>query len=332
MSELIRISDLVRHFRVPRGTLRALDGVSIAVTEGETLGIVGESGCGKSTLARLIVGIDRPTSGSVAIGGVDLGTASRAERRRIARICQMVFQDPFSSLNPRLKVGSIIAEPLVIHRVGDRARRAAEVARLLDRVGLPRDAVRRYPHEFSGGQRQRIGIARALATSPRILVADEPVSALDVSVQAQILNLIADLRDELGLTVLLVSHDLQVVEWMSDRVTVMYLGRVVESGSRAAIFGSARHPYTRALLAASPRLRLPGEGAGDDAVQALAGEAPSAIEPPSGCAFHPRCPLAQAACSEVLPSLSAVSPGHDVACHDAHDWAATARSGADSTA
>ena len=269
---LVRVRDCTRHFKVKGGLLRALDGVTFDVAEGETLGIVGESGCGKSTLARLIVGIDKPTAGDVTLGGVSVVSATRQERFRLARFCQMVFQDPFSSLNPRMRVGDIVAEPLVIHEAVGRRDRAREVRRLMNLVGLPADAPSRFPHEFSGGQRQRIGIARALALKPRVLVADEPVSALDVSVQAQILNLLADLRDELGLTLLLVSHDLSVVEWMSDRVLVMYLGRIAELGERAQVFEHPRHPYTAALIGSAPRI----DGL-QEPLPVLTGQLPTAV-------------------------------------------------------
>ena len=314
MTELVRVQGVSRDFRVPGGTLRAVDDVSFEVLEGATLGIVGESGCGKSTLAKVIVGLLEPTAGDVLLGGVSVARSSRAARRRLARFCQMVFQDPYSSLNPRMRVSAILTEPLVIHGLMSRRERAREVGRLLERVGLPSEAGARLPHEFSGGQRQRIGIARALALRPRILVADEPVSALDVSVQAQILNLLADLRDELGLTLLLVSHDLQVVEWMSDEVLVMYLGRAVELGTRQKVFEKPEHPYTRALLAAAPRIDR-GAGPRDD--DPPLGDVPSALAPPPGCHFHPRCPLRQPACSESAPRLEAVESNHGVACFEA---------------
>ena len=312
---MVRVDGLSRRFAVGRRELQALEDVSFTVAEGETLGIVGESGCGKSTLARLLVGLDRATGGQVSIGGLPVPGRTRRDRLRLARMVQMVFQDPFASLNPRMRVGKIVTEPLAIHTSIGRARRAGEAVRLLHRVGLPGDAARRHPHAFSGGQRQRIGIARALALHPRVLVADEPVSALDVSVQAQILNLLADLRDELGLTVILVSHDLHVVRWISDRVMVMYLGRVVEMGPCDAVLGLPAHPYTRSLLASAPRV--------DDTPGALLdgpiGEPASALDPPTGCPFHPRCPIAQALCGAVAPRLEPVGAS-SVACHDAQGW------------
>lgn len=311
MGEIVRVSSLTRDFRVGSGVLRALDNVSFTVEEGETLGIVGESGCGKSTLARILVGIERPTAGDVRLGGLPVAGASRAERLRLARFCQMIFQDPYASLNPRLKVGTIVGEPFAIHTSLSRAERKRQVARLLERVGLPADAAARFPHAFSGGQRQRIGIARALALKPRVLVADEPVSALDVSVQAQVLNLLGDLKAELGLTLLLVSHSLDVVRWASDRVLVMYLGRVVELGSREAVLGRPQHPYTQALLDAAPRIRR------DRPPLPALGEPPSPLSPPSGCPFHPRCPLRQPECEVTRPLLEDVAPGHAVACHEA---------------
>jgi len=295
MGELVRVQNVTRDFHVSGARLRALDGVSFDVKEGETLGIVGESGCGKSTLARLIVGVDRPTQGEIRLGGVSVQASDGASRRRLARFCQMIFQDPYSSLNPRLRVEDIVAEPLVIHQVGSGRDRAAEVRRLLERVGLPRDAGRRFPHEFSGGQRQRIGIARALALKPRVLVADEPVSALDVSIQAQVLNLLADLRDELGLTLLLVSHDLQVIQW----------------GPRADVFERPAHPYTQALLNSAPRLypedRLPDE-------VLLSGDVPSALNPPSGCPFHPRCFQREDRCAEESPPTQTLGDSWVTAC------------------
>ena len=316
MDEILRVQGLRRHFAVPGGVLKALDGVDFEVTRGETLGIVGESGCGKSTLARTIVGIEQATDGEVKLGGLGVRGASRKQRQRLARLCQMIFQDPYASLNPRMKVRDIVAEPLVVHGVGSRSERTAQVKRLLARVGLPAGSEGRLPHEFSGGQRQRIGIARALALRPKIIVADEPVSALDVSVQAQILNLLCDLRDELGLTLLLVSHDLQVVEWMSDRVMVMYLGRIVELGPADRVFDRPGHPYTQALIASAPRIRAKDDRADRVEEATLDGEVPSAIAPPTGCAFHPRCALATARCRTACPPRVECTPGHTVSCHE----------------
>ena len=314
---VIAMTEVSRRFKVPGGSLLALDRISLSVSEGETVGIVGESGCGKSTLARLIAGIDHPSSGTVEVAGSPLRSRSRAERLRLARLVQMVFQDPVSSLNPRMRVGQIVGEPLQVHGALTRGQQQREVHRLLRRVGLPTDAAQRLPHEFSGGQRQRIGIARALALKPRILVADEPVSALDVSVQAQILNLLADLRDELGLTLVLVSHDLQVVEWVSDRVFVMYSGRLVEEGPSQSVFDHPGHPYTASLLAAVPSLHPASEPLGEpgEAPHALV-DVPSALEPPSGCHFHPRCPLSTGLCREVAPAFQRHRPGHHAACHE----------------
>jgi oligopeptide/dipeptide ABC transporter ATP-binding protein len=290
--------------------------LSFTVEEGRTLGIVGESGCGKSTLARLIAGVDQPTSGSIHMGGLPVATTKRSERARLARFCQLIFQDPYASLNPRMRVGDIVAEPFVIHTAMTSKQRSLEVERLLERVGLPADSARRFPHAFSGGQRQRIGIARALALKPRVLVADEPVSALDVSIQAQILNLLADLRDDLGLTLLIVSHDLQVIQWIADHVMVMYLGHIVEWAPKDTLFSGAAHPYTQALLAAAPRIREPGEA--PHKAPLPPGEVPSPLAPPSGCAFHPRCAMAQPQCARQTPHLESLGGAHKVACFEAH--------------
>jgi oligopeptide/dipeptide ABC transporter ATP-binding protein len=316
MSDMVRVQNLSRSFQTKDGPLQALDDVTFTVRQGQTLGIVGESGCGKTTLARLIVGIDQPSAGEIHLGGLSVATREREERARLSRFCQMVFQDPYASLNPRMRVGDIIAEPLVIHGVMDRKSRNEEVERLIERVGLPSDAERRYPHAFSGGQRQRIAIARALALKPRILVADEPVSALDVSIQAQILNLLAELRDELDLTLLIVSHDLQVIRWISDHVMVMYLGRVVELAPKERLFERPEHPYTRALLQAAPQIR--GENDKRQPAPILGGEIPSPLNPPSGCAFHPRCPLGQPYCTRQKPALEPLESNHQVACFDVH--------------
>ncbi|MGF0117937.1 ABC transporter ATP-binding protein [Promicromonospora sp. Marseille-Q5078] len=274
------------------GQVQAVDGVSLTLRRGRTLGLVGESGSGKSTLARVLVGIEKPTRGQVLVDGEDVSTMSRAARRELRRSVQMVFQDPYTSLNPRMPVGEIVAEPFRIHPDAvPRAGRRAAVAELLELVGLDPDHAHRYPHQFSGGQRQRIGIARALAVKPRVLVCDEPVSALDVSVQGQVINLLEDLQDELGLSYLFIAHDLAVVQHIADEVAVMYLGRVVEEGDGPAVYDDAHHPYTRALLSAVP-VPDPTARAADDALL-LEGDPPSPADPPSGCRFHTRCWLAR---------------------------------------
>jgi oligopeptide/dipeptide ABC transporter ATP-binding protein len=290
--------------------------VSLEVRPGETLGLVGESGCGKSTLGRLLLRLIEPTSGDVRFAGHSLLALGARDLRALRRQMQIVFQDPYGSLNPRMRVGTIVGEGLAIHRLGTRSERRGRVRELLDMVGLPPEAASRYPHEFSGGQRQRIGIARALAVRPRFIVADEAVSALDVSIQAQILNLLQDLRAKLGLTMLFIAHDLRIVEHVSDRVAIMYLGRIVELASTAEIYSNPRHPYTRALLAAvpvpDPRQRNSRMSHGR---LVLGGDVPSPISPPSGCAFHPRCPHAEDVCRRVVPPLEAGRGGHAVACH-----------------
>jgi len=315
---LVEVRDLRKLFpigggvlRRPRGAVHAVDGVSLAIAPGETLGLVGESGSGKSTLGRCMLRLIEPTSGEVRFAGRSLlGLPARA-LRALRREMQIIFQDPYGSLNPRMRVGSIVGEGLAIHGLGTRPERRARVAELLDLVGLSPEAAGRYPHEFSGGQRQRIGIARALAVRPRFIVADEAVSALDVSIQAQILNLLQDLRQRLGLTMLFIAHDLRVVEHLCDRVAVMYLGKIVESGSRDEIYTNPRHPYTRALLSAvpnpDPRQRKRR--------MVLGGDVPSPVGPPAGCAFHPRCPHVADVCRTVVPPLVAGRRDHAVACH-----------------
>ncbi|HSW31028.1 MAG TPA: oligopeptide/dipeptide ABC transporter ATP-binding protein [Longimicrobiales bacterium] len=323
---LLEVRDLVKHFPIQRGflrrtvgTVRAVDGVSFDVLQGETLGLVGESGSGKSTLARTVLRLEEPTSGSVRFDGEELaGLAGEALRLR-RRHMQMIFQDPFASLNPRMRVGSIVREPLDIHRVGEPRERDGRVAALLERVGLERRSARHFPHQLSGGQRQRVGIARALATGPRLIVADEPISALDVSIQAQIVNLLQDLKDELGLTYLLIAHDLSMVRHACDRVAVMYLGRLVETGARADVFDRPRHPYTRALIASIP-VPDPERQAARAAVP-LEGDVPSPAAPPPGCRFHTRCPFAVARCRVEEPGLREVAPGQLVACHRAEELA-----------
>jgi oligopeptide/dipeptide ABC transporter ATP-binding protein len=292
--------------------VRAVDGVRLAIQPGETVGIVGESGSGKSTLGRLLLRLLEPTEGSVEFDGRNLATLGRGELRALRRRMQIIFQDPYASLNPRMRVGSIIGEGLVIHRVVPRGEIRERVLALMNRVGLSPDAFDRYPHEFSGGQRQRIGIARALALEPSFIVADEPVSALDVSIQAQILNLLLSLREERKIAFAFISHDLRVVEHVSHRVAVMYLGRVVEMAPAAALYRTPLHPYTRALMSAVPRI---GRHADAPARIVLAGDVPSPIDPPPGCPFHPRCPLVEARCRTERPTLIDKGDGHMAACH-----------------
>jgi len=314
---LLEVEDLKAHYAARgRGaeggrTLKALDGVTLSVGAGEVVGVVGESGCGKSTLGRAIIGLVRPTAGVIRLAGETLDAPGRPRRLADRRRMQIIFQDPASSLNPAMTVGETIGEALFIHRIGDAQGRPARIAALLDQVGLPRAAAARHPRELSGGQRQRVGIARALAVGPELIVADEAVSALDVSVQAQILNLLADLRDALGLALLFIGHDLSVIEALCDRVVVLYLGQVMETAPAEAIFRAPRHPYTRALLDASP---IPDPAARDRPRMLLTGEPPSPLSPPSGCVFRTRCPHAEARCAAARPTLEAASVDHQVAC------------------
>jgi peptide/nickel transport system ATP-binding protein len=314
---LIAARDLRMEYRVGRGQmLRALDGVSLDVRAGEVLGVVGESGCGKSTLGRCLLRLDRPTAGRVVFDGTDITALTERRLRPLRQGMQMVFQDSYASLNPRRRIGDLIAEPLRVHRAPDGTRRggadiAARLAELMDLVGLPQGALARYPHEFSGGQRQRINIARALALSPRLVVADEPVSALDVSIQAQIVNLFMDLRDRLGLTYVFIAHDLAVVRQISTRVAVMYLGAIVELGDADTVLHRPAHPYTAALVAAVPEPALRATGPAPP----LRGDVPSPISPPSGCRFHTRCPAVQDRCRTEPPVLRDAGGGRQVACH-----------------
>ena len=316
MTELLRVDELAKHFasRGGKGVVRAVDGVSFTVKRGETLGIVGESGCGKSTLARTVLRLVEPTAGRIEFDGTDLRALDHRALRAMRREMQIVSQDPYASLDPRLKVGAIVAEPLEIHRVGDRASRKKAVLELLDTVGLEADAAERYPHEFSGGQRQRIGIARALALRPKIIIADEPVSALDVSIRSQILNLLVELKRQFSLSYIFISHDLAVVEHVSDTVAVMYLGRIVETASADDLFARPSHPYTEALLSAVPRPDV--ERRAGRIV--LEGEMPDPESPPSGCPFHPRCPKAMDICRTTVPSerdIGHAGRRHVVRCH-----------------
>jgi oligopeptide/dipeptide ABC transporter ATP-binding protein len=304
------LTDLLRG--APPRRVHALTDVDLTVRRGETLGIVGESGCGKSTLARCLVRLHRMDSGAITYDGLDVGSLRGAELRRFNRRVQMVFQDPYGSLNPRMTVRATLAEALSVHRMRPRREMAARIAELMDLVHLPRAAAGRRPHEFSGGQRQRIGIARALALEPDCLIADELVSALDVSVQAQMVNLLLELQERLHLTVLFIAHDLRLVRHLSHRVAVMYLGRVVELAETEALFAAPRHPYTRALLAAAPELDPARRGGGEAAVK---GELPSPVNPPSGCAFHPRCPAVIERCRTVRPELVPLRDGRLAACH-----------------
>jgi oligopeptide/dipeptide ABC transporter ATP-binding protein len=292
--------------------VRAVDGVDLEIRRGETFSIVGESGCGKSTLARLLIRLLDPSEGGVIYEGKDIATLPEEEMRVLRRDLQFIFQDPFSSLNPRMTVGALIEEPMKAHGLGDQAERRAEVARLLRRVGLRPEYSDRYPHEFSGGQRQRIGIARALATRPKLLIGDEPVSALDVSVQAQVINLLEDLKEEYGLTLVVIAHDLAVVRHMSDRVGVMYLGEIVEIGPAEEFFAQPLHPYSRALLAAIP---APDPRRRGRAPPALAGDIPNPTAPPPGCRFHTRCPFAEERCRQERPVLRDAGNERRVACH-----------------
>lgn len=313
---LIQASSLTKHYPVPkqgllekRQVLRAVDGVSFQIAEGEIFGLVGESGCGKSTTGQLLVQLVKQTGGDLLYRGRTISGLSRSEMKSLRRDIQIVFQDPYSSLNPKKKIGWILEEPLIIHRIGDKQTRRKMVSETLEQVGLDPGYADRYPHELSGGQKQRVGIAAALVLTPKFIVIDEAVSALDVSVQSQILNLLKELQQKRGLTYLFISHDLNVVEYISDRVGVMYLGKMVEIFTAGEAGEGPLHPYTRALFSSIPDVRMKKERV------TLQGEVPSPIHPPGGCAFHPRCPLAVDKCRVTAPELRRVAPGHEVSCH-----------------
>jgi len=316
---LLEVDNLKKHFPVHKGVfsrvsgyVHAVDGVSFHIDRGETLGLVGESGCGKSTVGRTLLKLLEPTEGRIRINGEDITDFDTAQMFPYREHMQMIYQDPYASLNPRMTAGDIVGEPLIIHQVGTRAERVDRVAHLFDRVGLRPEHMNSFPHMFSGGQRQRIGIARALALGPELIVGDEPVSALDVSIQAQIINLLMDLQDEFKLSYLFVAHDLAVVEHISHRVAVMYLGRIVETTDKSSLFERPLHPYTEALLSAVP---IPKASARRRKRIILSGDVPSPINPPSGCHFHSRCPYAVARCRHDVPALREVMPGHLAACH-----------------
>jgi peptide/nickel transport system ATP-binding protein/oligopeptide transport system ATP-binding protein len=322
MATLLSVQNLSKSFKVssnrpgaPKQKLNAVDGVSFDLMSGETLGLVGESGCGKSTTGKLLLRLIEPDSGNIHFDGKLVTGMPKQELTALRRDMQIIFQDPYSSLNPRMRVGEIIGEPLLVHGLAKGREVRDQVIMLMNKVGLSSEHYDRYPHEFSGGQRQRIGIARTLAVKPRLVVADEPVSALDLSIQAQIVNLLKDLQEEFGLTYLFISHDLGVIEHVCDRVAVMYLGRIVELANAEALYLKPRHPYTEALLNAVP---IPDPDRHRQK-QVLHGEIPSPIDPPAGCHFHPRCPYAQDICRRVYPSLIEQTPGHQAACHFSHD-------------
>ena len=324
MSEkLLEVKNLVKHFPVRSGIfsrveayVRAVDGISFDLAPGETLGLVGESGCGKSTAGRSVLRLIEPTSGEIRFKGIDIINLDRESMRKLRREMQIIFQDPYASLNPRMTVGSIVGEPLAIHKIAKGEERENRVADILRRVGLRPEHMRRYPHEFSGGQRQRIGIARALALNPQLIIGDEPVSALDVSIQAQVLNLLEDLQEEFGMAYLIIAHDLSVVQHISDRIAVMYLGKIVELSTADGIVMSPRHPYTEALLSAVP---VPDPSVKKQGRIILTGDVPSPVNPPSGCRFHTRCRYKEDRCVSEEPEMRQVAPGHFSACHFSED-------------
>jgi oligopeptide/dipeptide ABC transporter ATP-binding protein len=319
---LLDVQDLVKHYPVRKGLLRrevarvrAVDGVSFHVAPGETFGLVGESGCGKTTAGRAILRLVEPTSGTVTFEGQDVARLGSSALKALRRDMQIVFQDPYGSLDPRMPVGAIIAEGLVVHGIGTASEREARVRDAMRQVGLRPEYARRYPHEFSGGQRQRIGIARALVLRPKLIVCDEPVSALDVSIQSQVLNLLRDIQAEMGLTYLFIAHNLAVVKYVATRVGVMYLGKLVETAPSETLYANPHHPYTKALLSAIPQARPPMPGEPRRQRIVLGGDVPSALNPPSGCRFHTRCPVAMDRCRTEVPADRQVDPGHVVACH-----------------
>ncbi|MEP6863990.1 MAG: oligopeptide/dipeptide ABC transporter ATP-binding protein [Deltaproteobacteria bacterium] len=317
---LVSLTGLSKHFTKrawpkPPVVVQAVTEVALDIAEGETVGLVGESGCGKSTLGRTLLRLVEPSAGTITFAGEDITHRSQSGLRPLRKQMQMIFQDPYASLDPRMTVGAAIAEPLVIHDLGDKAARSAKVQELLAKVGLSGDAARKYPHEMSGGQRQRVGIARALAVAPRFIVCDEPISALDVSIQAQIVNLLQDLQRAAALTYLFISHDLKIVEHICDRVAVMYLGRIVELAAAPTLYAEPKHPYTTALLSAVPRITTDPARKRERVI--LEGDVPSAIDPPAGCAFHPRCPIKDKpkACFTEIPQLRVLGNGSRAACH-----------------
>ncbi len=334
--KLLQVKDLVKHFPVRGGVfsrvhsfVRAVDGISFDVEPGETLGVVGESGCGKSTAGRSILRLIEPTSGEVYFEGTNILTLDRESMRKLRREMQIIFQDPYASLNPRMTVGSIVGEPLSIHKIAKGKERQEKVAAILQRVGLRPEHMRRYPHEFSGGQRQRIGIARALALNPKLIIADEPVSALDVSIQAQVINLLEDLQEEFGIAYVIISHDLSVIQHICDRIAVMYLGEIVEIAEADELVMSPRHPYSEALLSAVP---IPDPQAKQDRERIiLHGDVPSPVNPPSGCRFHTRCPYKEDKCTVEKPPLRELTSGHFTACHFADQIFSTSQSNGAST-
>jgi len=315
---LLEVTDLVKHFPITRGIfsrtvghVHAVDGVTFRVHAGRTLGMVGESGCGKTTAGKTVLKLIDPNGGAIRYAGEDITAYNRQQMKRLRREMQIIFQDPFSSLNPRQSVGSIIAAPLEIHSLVEPAQKESRIADLLNKVGLSTDFMRRYPHEFSGGQRQRIGIARALAVDPKLIIADEPVSALDVSIQAQIINLLEDLQEQLDLTYIIIAHDLSVIRHISDVIAVMYLGKIVESAPSEVLYRKPLHPYTEALLSAVP---IPDPGR-KRVRTILRGDVPSPIRPPAGCRFHPRCPQRFEPCARIEPAFKDMDENHHVACH-----------------
>ena len=318
METILEVNNLKKYFPVGGRTLHAVDDITFSINKGETLGVVGESGCGKSTMGRTLLHLHESTSGTIRFKGEDITKVNKKKLSELRKEMQFIFQDPYASLNPRMTIGEIVSEPMTIHGVGTKEERIERVRELLDVVGLNPEHINRYPHEFSGGQRQRVGIARAFALKPKLIICDEPVSALDVSIQAQVLNLLKELQDKFGTAYLFIAHDLSVVQHISDRVAVMYLGKMVEVSDWKTLYSEPHHPYTQSLLSAVP---VP-----DPDIQKtrkriiLAGDPPSPLDPPTGCRFHTRCPIAQGICSEKLPEFKEVAPGHCCACHFAEPF------------